>query len=74
MSEDRKLLLQLIASLTLADHMGDVSGDVSTVLKRIGYGDWEWDDWGDLQKRLHGIGVTTLYGTAIGDDGDTERA
>lgn len=63
----RDILLMLIGSLTLADHMGDVSGDVSKALKMLGL-DIEWDDWGDLGKRLAEMGVTTLYGTSLGDD------
>lgn len=63
----RKLLLQFIASLTLADHMGDVGNDVAVVLKRLGF-NWDWDDFDDLAKHLRREGITTLYGTEIGND------
>ena len=67
--EYRALLLQFIASLTLADHMGDVSNDVVTVLKRLGL-DIEWDEWNELSAALSRMGVTTLYSTTLGDDDD----
>lgn len=59
----RKLLLQLIGSLTLCDHMGDVSNDVVDVLDRMGI-DWG-DCWEDVPKLLHGMGITTLVGTPL---------
>ncbi len=63
---ERKLLLQLCASLALADHLGDVGEDVNFALKKLGIaidgdGDW-WDAVGD---KLHALGVSTLYGTAV---------
>ncbi len=65
MSDDRTILLQFIASLTLCDHMGDVSNDVSDVLKKLGppYDSWEWDEWHDLSERFRQAGITTLNGT-----------
>ena len=65
----RAILLQLIGSLTLCDHMGDVSNDVSTVLERIGL-DIEWDEWDELGKALHEMGVTTLVGTELWNEDD----
>lgn len=67
----RALLLSLIGSLTLCDHMGDVAGDVNTVLERLGM-DIEWDEWGELGMRLGKMGVRTLYGTALYDPDDEE--
>jgi hypothetical protein len=65
----RMLLLQLIGSLTLCDHMGDVSNDVVMVLKKLGI-EWEspedgQDEWGTLAHQLHEMGVTTLYGSQL---------
>ena len=65
---ERTLLLQFIGSLTLADHLGDVSNDIDAVLKRLGL-DIEWHELSDLGKRLGEMGVTTLYGTILRDDG-----
>lgn len=72
MSEDRKLLLQFIASLTLCDHMGDVLDDVGTVLKRIGCAIDEGEYEGEPDPFLAAVrsamireGVTTLYGTTL---------
>lgn len=62
----RALLLQFVASLTLADHMGDVGTDVNMVLERIGV-EIEWEDWPELGRALGRMGVTTLYGTPLGD-------
>jgi hypothetical protein len=66
---ERELLLQLIASITLADNLGDVADDVDTVLKRLGIeveGDGV-DFWEDVRATLGKMNVTTLYGTKIGE-------
>jgi hypothetical protein len=63
----RMLLLQFIGSLTLCDHMGDVADDVNEVMKRMGV-KIKWDDWSDLGKSLHKLGVATLYGTELGSE------
>lgn len=68
---DREILLQLIGSLTLCDHMGDVSNDVETALKRIDL-DIEWADLDELGTELGKRGVTTLYGTPLASDVDEE--
>jgi hypothetical protein len=62
----RDILLKLIGSLTLSDHMGDVSEDVARTLHMIGI-DIEWVDWPDLRKALAKMGVTTLYDTSLSD-------
>ena len=71
MNEDRKLLLQLIAGLSLCDTVGDIADDVAVVMKRLGY---EIDeDSGDgnylsaVRARLARDGVTTLYGTRLAE-------
>jgi hypothetical protein len=61
---ENELLLKFIASLSLADHMGDVAGDIDIVLERIGI-KIEWEDWSDLRNELGRMGVTTLYGTTL---------
>ena len=65
----RELLLKFIASLCLCDHMGDVSNDVDFVLKKL---NMKWPDsaeeLSDLMPWLHKRGVTTLYGTSLGED------
>ena len=68
---DRNLLLQLIGSLTLCDHMGDVSNDVQYVLTKLGIND-EWEDWPQLAEALHVRGVTTLYGTSLAEELERE--
>lgn len=60
----RHVLLQFIGSLTLCDHMGDVSNDVDTVLKKIGI-DIEWNEWHELGHALGDMGITTLQGTPL---------
>ncbi len=65
----RKLLLQFIGSLTVCEHMGDVSNDVDTVLRRLGV-TGEWDDWPELADHLHSMGVTTLFGTSLARDSE----
>lgn len=62
----KTILLQLIASLTLADHMGDVSNSMDTALRLAGV-DIDWNDFSELQQSLYNLGVTTLHGTSIGE-------
>ena len=62
----KTLLLQFIASLTLAEHMGDVSEVIDEVLKRVGRIDLlDYKDMSDLRTALGKEGVTTLYGTEL---------
>jgi len=77
MSEEvdyRELCLQLLASLTLADNLGDVSEDCDYVREKLGLknqflNSFEAEHEDDALKReLHSLGVTTLYGTSIGQD------
>jgi hypothetical protein len=60
----RTLLLQFLGSLTLCDHMGDVSDDMDVVMKQLDLG-IEWDDLGTLGDALGKLGITTLYGTRL---------
>lgn len=69
---DYKLvLLELIGSLTLCDHMGDVANDVTYVLEKLemrdvleqGSEDNDW--WPGIAKGLHSHGIKTLYGTEL---------
>lgn len=72
----RDLLLSLLGSISLADHLGDVANDVVTVLERLSietpyadsYGEW----WSGLRRDLHNVGVTTLYGTELYDPNDED--
>jgi hypothetical protein len=76
---DRELLLQLLGSLTLCDHMGDVADDVLHVIRQLGIptssptpfdgiqlveGGWRVE----VRATLRAMGVRTLYGTSL--DGD----
>jgi hypothetical protein len=63
----RAILLKLIGSLALCDHMGDVASDVQAALTQIGL-DIKWDDLSDLGKKLGEMGVTTLYDTSLADE------
>lgn len=75
----RKILLQLIGSLTLADHMGDASNDMDTALRMAlpecvdEIDELEWEDLGEWLCKKHG--VTTLHGTPLWEpEDDEERA
>lgn len=67
---DRTMLLQLCASMTLAEHSGDIADDVYKVLFWAGVvveasdGDWQ----SDVQKALHRMGIGTVYGSSVGDE------
>jgi hypothetical protein len=65
--DPREVLLLLVASLTLADHMGDASNDALMALKRIGIEpDCEWEDLGVWLGKKYG--TKTLYGTSFEED------
>lgn len=69
--DHRELLLQFIASLTLCDHMGDVSYEITCVLERMGVEVPEKDDgdWlGDVRNEMARRQVTTLHGTSLDED------
>ncbi len=63
----KKILYQFIASLTLAEHMGDVSNDVMAVLDFMGDDELSDSDWYTLRQLLHERGITTLFGTEVGN-------
>lgn len=60
----RELLLTFIGSLTLCEHMGDVMGDIETVLERAGE-PIDFDDLDQLARVLHERGHKTLYNTPL---------
>ena len=60
----RGLILSFCASLTLCDHMGDVSNEVGTLLQMVGVEE-AWDDWDELGQILARRGVKTLGGTEL---------
>lgn len=66
----KAILLALIGSLTLADHMGDASTDIDEALDQIGM-KIEYEDLGDLGTILgRDHGVKTLHGTDLYDVDD----
>ena len=64
----KMIMLNLIASLTLDDHMGDVSNSVSEALKQAQIDVGEWENFDELGNKLYNIGVTTLWGTELGPE------
>jgi hypothetical protein len=77
-SSERQVLINLVASLCLADHMGDAMEDALEALKQIGItppsildfeddGQYEYD--GALMRWLgKEHAATTVYGTSVLDD------
>ena len=63
-----KILLQLIASLTLCDHMGDVGNDMMHALELAGVDVKDIWDENEPAATLHAMGVTTLVGTSLEED------
>lgn len=63
-----QILLQLIVSLGLCDHMGDVAEEVGRALELAGVEVGEWEDLSDLSRILGRRGVTTLWGTRLDED------
>lgn len=70
----RGLLLSLVASLTLCDHMGDVGDDIFTVLKKLGepWSVTEWSGLDELREALAKHGIRTLYGTDLSSGDEDE--
>jgi len=65
---DTMILLQLYQSMTLCDHMGDAWDDVYKALELAGV---DLEDDGDeysYRAALTKMGVTTLWGSSLGDD------
>jgi hypothetical protein len=67
MDDGRDVLLRLVGSLTLCDHMGDVGEAIETALRLIGL-NIDWDEWTDLRRELGKMGITTLHGTSLADE------
>ena len=63
-----ELILQLVGSLTLADHLGDVWDDVYHFMKLANVDASFLDDTEtdrEVQRELAKRGITTLYGTSL---------
>jgi hypothetical protein len=76
---DRSVLINLIAGLSLADHMGDVYEDCEQALKKIGIAvpsilestrenPTHWEHLTDFLVKQYS--ATTIWGTALGEDND----
>jgi hypothetical protein len=63
----KELLMQLLGSLTICEHMGDVARDVEYVLKKLGH-DFKWYELHEVADYFGSIGATTLYGTSLVDE------
>lgn len=73
---ERQILINLIASLSLADHMGDVASDCEEALKQIGiamppdYDGSQYDEW--WHQLAHFLsaqhGAQTVWGTSLAED------
>ncbi len=70
MANERQVLINLIGSLTLADHMGDVWGAALQAMKQIGVEVPDLDDFdaefGDWLAKNHG--ATTVWGTSLNEE------
>lgn len=63
MTEAQRIVAQLLASATLADHLGDVRGALKQAAKIVGLGKIPSGD--ELTEWLVKNNVTTIYGTEI---------
>lgn len=64
-SKYKDLILSFIASLTLCDHMGDVSNEIADMLERLGVAAVEWNDFDELRAVLATMDVKTLSGISL---------
>lgn len=77
-TNERQVLINLVASLCLADHMGDAMGDALEALKQIGItppGILDFEDAGDPDydgALMRWLGrehnATTIWGTSVLED------
>ena len=74
-TDAQAIFLKFLASLTLADHLGDVWNDVDQAIEQFGIDglDPTWEEH-ELQHVLGARGVTTLYGTVIAHTDPHESA
>lgn len=74
---DREILINLIAGLSLADHLGDVYEDCEKALELAGVevpSTFDPDHWQHLAYFLsRELGATTIWGTPLMDD-DNDRS
>jgi len=73
-AEDYKnIILSLVASATLADHMGDMWDDLNQALKLIGEDELlEADYESELPNLLHKRGIKTIWGTEVGTEDEED--
>lgn len=71
MSNERQVLINLIAGLSLADHMGDAWEDAYEALKQIGVSVPDVEDESELADFLaREHGAQTVWGTSLIDEDD----
>ncbi len=80
MTSERQILINLVAGLSLADHMRDVANDCEQALKLAGiempegYNGSKYDGWwyqlSHYLSRFHG--AETVWGTSLQEDDDDQ--
>ena len=69
--EYHKLILSIVASATIADHMGDMWDDLNKVLEEIGEKELT-EDHDELHDKLAKRGIKTVWGSELEIEDDTE--
>ena len=67
----KQKILELIASATLADNMGDMWDDLNKVAEDIGEKDLV-EDYDELPKKLYQRDIKTVWGSEVWSDEDEE--
>lgn len=71
----KEILLQLVASLTLAEDFGDVSESIDGALRKAGFNAPKYYSYGEEEELTEWLikqGVTTLWGTELSMPEDYE--
>jgi len=65
--EYHEKILQLIASATLADHLGDLWDDLNKLAEDIGEADLV-EDYDDISNKCAKRGITTIWGISLEEE------
>lgn len=65
---DRDFLLRVVGSLAICEDLSDVADVVGIILEKVGMTDIVWSDLAELGTELGKRGITTVWGTKLGED------
>lgn len=69
-TEAQQIVAELLASVSLADHVGDALGDLLHAARKVGLEVPKMYSQEEVSKWCAKNGVRTLYGTSLQEDND----